>query len=120
MVQKDETRPGPTGRGLNGVSSGDEQLEHSADANREQLHDLDFDELDRDHQVGDTGSAGTDARSDEAHWDTTESYDSTQAANFILGLPPGIRNIYFAHIYVRTKKKGLFECLPIPSLAALI
>jgi hypothetical protein len=32
------TRPAATGRGLNGVSSGDEHSEHSAEAAREQLH----------------------------------------------------------------------------------
>jgi hypothetical protein len=44
MVKKDDTRPGPTGRGLNGVSSGDEHLKHSADADRDQLRDPDFDD----------------------------------------------------------------------------
>jgi hypothetical protein len=120
MVQKDETRPGPSGRGLNGVSSGDEHLKHSADADRDQLGDLDFDDQDLDDQVADGGSAETDAQSDEAHWDTTESYDSTQAADFILSLPPGDRYVCFAYIDVRTKRKGSFECVPITSRATLI
>jgi hypothetical protein len=37
MARQDETRPGPTGRGLNGVSSGDEYSVLSADADRDQL-----------------------------------------------------------------------------------
>jgi hypothetical protein len=119
MAKNDEAPPPRTGRGLNGVSSGDEHLEHNADADRDQLGDLDFADQDLDAHGVDIGSAGADAQSDEEHC-APESYDSTRAVDFILSLPPGTRNVCFAHIDAQTKKKGLFECVPITSREALI
>jgi len=46
--------------------------------------------------------------------------DSKRAADFILSLPPGIRNVCFAHIEVGTKKASGFACKAFKDRAALI